>query len=393
MDSSCVCARPRRTRRVAIADAVLVVAVLGALFCWPQRLWGQTCPSAGSVPSPDQGAAFLATTSGDCAIDGSGYVKKQDTGLDPAAYRVHFWATVTGGCQTQKLQCSGLPPSCQCVNDRVYVRNLGTSSVYRNGTLILWIAASGTVQHYNTSGPIGTTSPGWSWKPTSSGTSTFTSIIKTNATPCNLQPTESLGAPLIINVLTCRPEWFSHLGVFFRAPSGPIRIVLPIGFEILYDAALLAAASWEAALGRTITIEHQIDPHAPPCPPDDGLCLTFADDYGSRPGETDCAALDTNTYAPNGEWLGPLVIRLKPSWAMYPVDSQTWLIAHELGHYFGLDNRIHQSCSSGDTVMNYCELPLTDPRPVGTSLGPTQSDAEALLNSTYGPQSKQVCGW
>jgi hypothetical protein len=71
-------------------------------------------------------------------------------------------------------------------------------------------------------------------------------------------------------------------------------------------------------------------------------------------------------------------------------------LAHELGHYFGLENREHSSCTCGNTVMgpslgSTCNDP--NPPPGNCTVDPTDSDQRTLKGATYGNNNRKICGW
>jgi hypothetical protein len=69
-------------------------------------------------------------------------------------------------------------------------------------------------------------------------------------------------------------------------------------------------------------------------------------------------------------------------------------MAHEIAHYFGLDERVHASCSTSDTLMTpgLCYGSNTPP-PGQFPTGLTASDAEAISRSPRGNGNRKVCGW
>jgi hypothetical protein len=308
--------------REGIAATMLSLVAAGGLH-------GQTCQNVPTYPSGDTAGAWVVrTASPACTPTDGGFIKSQESGEPSAAYKVHFRATSTGSCQTRNFGCY----PCQCYDGAVYARNLGTSSVFRNGTLVGYVAAQGGVMTYDTSVPTGTLAGGFNWKPTVEGTFTFTSTVQVNVTPCNLQPFSFPGEPFQVHVMACKPEWFTGPGdVNFHAPPGPITIAVPPGFEDVEEAAQAAAADWEARLGKDITVS----PNAT-CAANDPLCASFTNDHGTLPGDSGCASFRTATYSTStGAWAGSTAVRLELNWNGGHPDNLRWTVAHELGHYLG----------------------------------------------------------
>jgi hypothetical protein len=288
---------------------------------------------------------------------------------------------------------------CGCVNSATYHRNIGTTFLWDSAISATnyfgTIGASLNVQHVDTTVPTGTSSTGVSWSASQLGTHVITSNTGWNQTPCNLNPaTFASDHSFTAHSMVCKPEWYTGgtPAVNYHAPpSGEIKIVIPsAAFEDARGPAEQAAADWGAALGRTITVQ----PGYATCVASDPLCIGFLDDHGTRQNDPPgCASFDPATYATNGEWRGTTNIRFEPNWTGGHSDNLQHTIAHELGHYFGLWNRLHSSCAYTDTVMGPVSCYASQAPPTGTALGPTPSDASALLNSTYGTQVRSICGW
>ena len=206
-------------------------------------------------------------------------------------------------------------------------------------------------------------------------------------------PTQSAIAETSVNTMACLPTWFlddASKTINFHGPLGPITIAVPTDFEVALPAAVYAAAAWQSALGREINVEpNQV------CDARNPLCISFKNDHGTRQGDTGCASLDTASYNPAGEWIGSTAVRFEPVWDTAHTDRLQALIAHELGHYFGLFDRLDASCADPDSIMTYVSTPCysADPLPSGKRTGPSDSDVLALLKSTYGSKVRTTCGW
>ena len=76
-------------------------------------------------------------------------------------------------------------------------------------------------------------------------------------------------------------------------------------------------------------------------------------------------------------------------------------VAHELGHYFGLDNMSDGTCNCNNTIMSAAapsSLQFPDScggpsAPASCALGPTPEDLLKLNRSTYAYGERKVCGF
>lgn len=231
------------------------------------------------------------------------------------------------------------------------------------------------------------------------GAHDFRHYVLTTPTVCSIQPTTHQETHRQVNVISCKPEWWYQQdaqGNFipgspnYQPPPGPITINIPPGFEDAEAAVRAAAAAWATATGRVINVNMNAT-----CSGGSGSCVTIKADHGTLPGDEGCASLGTSSPSPTGEWTDTMSVRLEPGWATASSSRLQRLIAHELGHYFGLWNRMDPSCASGPTVMDAATGPCYDSSayPAGEPLGPTASDVAAIQNGVYGKKNRTVCGW
>jgi hypothetical protein len=206
---------------------------------------------------------------------------------------------------------------------------------------------------------------------------------------CHFNTDTSPTLTKVLNVMQCQPAWYTDPGntIDYHAPLGDIKIAIPTGFSAAQAPAEAAAADWGTALGRTINVVANST-----CATDDPRCVTLSADFVSD----DCGEFQGSSYDTDGQWIGPGKIRMWSTWAGAHPDLLRKYIAHELGHYFGLDNRLN-SCSSADTVMGPSPTACysaTAP-PTGTALGPSSSDIALLLDTVYNSTShvRIACGW
>ncbi|HXG89849.1 MAG TPA: hypothetical protein VNJ02_16085 [Vicinamibacterales bacterium] len=182
---------------------------------------------------------------------------------------------------------------------------------------------------------------------------TFQSVL--DSTSCNIQPTQSALIERSVVSMACKPEWFTGPGdvVNFHPPTGQIVIAVPSEFADAVEPARAAAADWQVALGRTVTVVENSE-----CAPNDPLCVGLRNDHGTLPGDpVGCASLGTATYnATTGTWGGSTAVRFEPNWTGGHADNLRKTIAHELGHYFGLANRLDATCGLDETVMSAGKL-------------------------------------
>ncbi len=238
------------------------------------------------------------------------------------------------------------------------------------------------------------------------GAHDFRHRVVTTATACNITPTTTHPEThRQVNLLTCQPAWFFQQdqygewipgGYNYHAPSGEITINVPPGFGDALDAVQAAAEAYETLLGRVINVNSNAT-----CTGGSGSCVTLGDDHGSLPGDSGCASLGTSSPDASGAWTDTMTIRLESSWVNAHGDRLQHNIAHELGHYFGLWNRLHASCTNG-TIMGASPPPVNPNGPLcndssapasGTITLPTAADALPLLLSTYGNGNRKICGW
>lgn len=239
------------------------------------------------------------------------------------------------------------------------------------------------------------------------GSHEFHHKVVTNPTQCNIQPTTTHPETVrSVNVLSCLPEWwyaqdangnFIPGGNNYQAPPGPITIAIPPQFTPILESIIRAAAAdWASLLGRTITVNANAT-----CPANTGSCVTVRADHGTLPGDTGCASLGTSSPDPNGAWTNTMAIRLAPTiWSGANTERLRRMIAHELGHYFGLWNRQDATCPTDSTIMGDAgggpALPdcyASSPLPPGYTVSPTAGDKSPLVKSTYGNHNRKVCGW
>jgi hypothetical protein len=227
--------------------------------------------------------------------------------------------------------------------------------------------------------------------PTQEGQYLFSFQSQTGATNCT-DPTTSNTIVKRINVTQCKPTWFVNPDntINYHAPLGDITIAVPVGYGAAQAPAEAAAAAWSTALGRSITVKANST-----CSAGDPLCVQLKNDHGSDELDTGCASQGTASYNSAGEWIGATSIRFMPDWSGAHPDVLQRIIAHELGHYFGLFNRLDASCGSADTVMGYSPTACysTTAPPEGTLLGPSASDTFVIQNSVYGDNVRTTCGW
>ena len=366
-------------------NAILLVFVTGV------SLSGQNgCPPLGD-PGTATSTISMKTFNGVCTVQNGGYVRHL------ATYKVHINATVSGGCITRGLHCSGLPPVCMCVVNGTYLRYVGVAALHdaflNPNSPFGSIVAAVNQTSMDSTVPTGTLTNGVTW---SAGLAemerTITSNTSWSATVCGFSPASFASEPFKVNVMACKPEWYVEgtPEVNFRAPAtGTVKIVIPNGLEPLRGPAEDAAADWEAALGRDVEVQSGWGS----CTATDPLCVELADDY---PFNTDgCAEFDMTSADQNGIFTGSSTIRLRADWVNAHVDVLRRKVAHELGHYFGLGNRLAGGCSNLNSVMasGWDGCYSADPAPQGAHVGPSLSDITAVTKSTYGNQVRSTCGW
>jgi hypothetical protein len=232
-----------------------------------------------------------------------------------------------------------------------------------------------------TSGPIGR-------KPNIEGLWTYRFWAVSTATACSIQPTVHPEETLTINVDVCKPEWYVDGGVNIHPGPGAITIAVPSDMGDILIPLASAVGDWEVKTGRSIHIDFG---GSCAVSPPDPLCVRLDDSYAGPAGT--CAVTGGGSYnALTGEWTSSPLINFRAAWTTTDPSVLQKDLAHELGHYFGLGNRFHSSCSCTDTVMtasygSVCNS--TAAPPAGCTLGPTTKDQRLLTNAS----NREVCGW
>jgi hypothetical protein len=187
--------------------------------------------------------------------------------------------------------------------------------------------------------------------------------------------------------------------VNFHAPaSGDIVIAIPLNFPGASTAEPILqqiASDWSAATLRNISVQTDTT-----CALGDALCVELDDDHGTNPNDQGCASLGPPepgySYNPStGVFQGRARIRLEPNWSTSGVhaDRLRKVMAHELGHYFGLYNLDHSSCTASNSIMKgTIDGGCYSPNAPDGVLGPTSSDSNMLL-AVYDTQPRAICGW
>jgi hypothetical protein len=365
-------------------------------------LSGQSgCPPTGS-PGSKTATLSIKSVDASCTLENGGFIRAD------VSYKVHFKAQVSGGCKTFVYQCTGWA-NCTCMETLSYQRGIGTTYLYdyKETPYSYFQAIVPTnqfdIMSIDTTVPTGTSSTGAGWQPFVEGQHTITSSSGWNQTPCNHQPaTFTSDQPFVANVMKCQPKWYmwgTPTLLNMHAPAtGEIRIVIPsTEYEYAREPAKLAASAWATGLGRMVTVVEGYGT----CDGEDPLCITFQQDWGTRPNEPGCAGFQGSSYTSTGVWTGNGTVRLNPDWKSGHPGVVKRTIAHELGHYFGLGNRDHATCDYRNTIMSaLAPVPQgqspcnsTAAPPSDEAQGPTWSDISALQNSTYGNQVRSTCGW
>lgn len=385
--------RQHRRRIWLLLLVGFAIPIAGLPVRLSERVEAQSCPHIPSGGGEDV-QAFITKADGSCTVENGSYVRSW------TSYRVHVLAEAYGQCTTRAAQCSPLP--CTCVTTGTQLRRpTGVGILLYNAHPLSPFSIGpiypndSSLQQWDSRVPGQTTPEGRNWNPYSTlGEAKFRFTETINTTACNILPSSKV-IERTAYVLACKPEWFTG-GTptvnFHGPPSGDIKIVVPSpDFEEARGPAAAAAADWAQALGRNISVQ----PGYNSCASDDPLCIQLKNDHGTQPGDPPgCASLGTATYNPTtGVWAGSTSVRFLPNWTGGHPDNLRKTVAHELGHYFGLWNRLDASCSTANTIMSSGNCYSPDPPPSGTALGPTPEDALPLLKSTYGDEVRNTCGW
>ncbi len=218
---------------------------------------------------------------------------------------------------------------------------------------------------------------------------TYRYWVLTTATACNIQPTTFPEQTIPINVESCKPEWWIDHGQNAHPPqgTGDITIVLPSDMGDIIPTLTDAKVDWENGTGRVIHVLLGGTCDNIPA----GYCIRLDDGYSGG----GCAGTSGEVNLSTGQWVSPTIL-IKDGWQTSNPSVLRHNLAHEIGHYFGLDDRLNSSCGCTDTTMGtaygepgVCNSP--DAPPQGCTLGPTASDLRIVAAGPNG--NRQVCGW
>jgi hypothetical protein len=321
----------------------------------------------------------------DQSLPDGGYVKVSNWPTDITEIRIDAHGSISGHCD---FWWGGnyYPPGWDRVMAHIIIDSAPPTLLSSRFTI--YGGGNGYSNDFDTRVPNDTTGP-WGTRLDEPGEWQFLFKSVTFPTECSF-PTESAVVSRTVHVMTCRPRWFTPAdnSINYHGPAtGDVVIGVPPGFTNAIGPAQAAAADWQAALGRPVYV---LTNHT--CSVNDPLCIGFTNDHGTRDGDEGCASLDTASFTGAGVWTGATAVRFEPDWTGAHPEALRRLIAHEMGHYFGLGNRL--TCGTNDSIMSAFSNCYTDqPMPVGTIFGPTASDASATLHSTYGDHVRTTCGF
>jgi hypothetical protein len=369
-----------------------------------------TCPPVGSAGG-ETVEGFVKNETTGCTATHDGYIRKTYGNPPIHKYRLDVHATSAGGCTLRRLaddnqSCivnTAVTPNPQqrgivamkaeilvgpdCVSPATPPCSIAPTMWPVNGSnqttnqdQDVDSRVSGSV--YNNNVPI--------WTIVNYGTTTLRFKSSIYSTSCMLSPIEKT-TNFVVHVLECLPEWKLEEGLNLHPPaSGPVKIVLPsAAFESARGPATDAAYDWSQSLGRSVSVQSGYGT----CETTDELCIQLDAEYvGSG-----CAGFAGGTYDTSGVYTSSGRIKFPSNWNSgsphYNVIRVT--IAHELGHYFGLANRLGAGCGNYNTVMHYSPTACwssTAPS-VDDKLGPTSEDISPIQNATYGNNVRSTCGW
>jgi hypothetical protein len=401
-------------RRGLLVAGIVGIAALsrtdGAVYCQ----FGGCVNTASGVTNPPQLNPIIESLDG-CTADG---VAASSTLQDGAWVRAGKYVTVGASASTSG-QCNKFgwhpyPTKCDPMGTELRtILNVDTYEILPSGAQnpsqfqhlkLTNQFGGGTVylQSIDSSVPGSTNGPFLFWL-TAEGVHDFRESVATAPTACSIQPTNHSESHRPVNVMECKPEWFTRQdsqgnpipgSANYHAPPGPITIIIPAGFEAAEAAARAAAAAWAAALNIVINVNM-----GGTCSIGSGTCVTMSGDHGTLPTDIGCASFRGAGSTSDGTWNDTGTIRLMSTWQDAHPNRLQHTIAHELGHYFGLWNRVDPSCAGPSTIMNGgagapgggCNSSsVPDP---AYPLGPTAADIAALKNGTYGQHNRTICGW
>jgi hypothetical protein len=208
-----------------------------------------------------------------------------------------------------------------------------------------------------------------------------------NTTICNIQPATSPTSSSRINAVSCLPRFnltFDPSGdpVIAHVQEGAEKIKIYPPEGKLRIAAEAAASAWSAGLkARGINIDFE----TAACAASDPRCIRVSEE---SPGADNCAGAVIPGVTPEGYPSASPLLRIASSG--WDQDYLNFLLTHELGHLFGLNN---STCPVDRSVMwgghsNCGEFPAAPPTP---STVPTPSDFVAAATTGYRNGTTATC--
>jgi hypothetical protein len=189
-----------------------------------------------------------------------------------------------------------------------------------------------------------------------------------------------------MNVLACAPK-------FFLSPSNHIVHFQPTQIQIytalsgtkIRDAIDAVATAYSNSLSNVSFVRTEVDCGTGP------TCLRIDD--ASLPNACAATAGNTTGNASNGEITGNATITLRSDWSTSSItpNALKYRLAHEMGHYLGLDDHYDgvNPCDPTYSVMHApiaCDYSPNDPFPKISNYLP-------INNTVYAGGPRTSCGF
>jgi hypothetical protein len=214
--------------------------------------------------------------------------------------------------------------------------------------------------------------------------------IHAASTECFI-PTDSPVHSRTINAVACLPRfvqfqqgpWLTQ----FPQDGTPLRVVYEPGLSAVVISAFDAWKSKLLAAGLTNfdydTVDiSQVPANVDPCDNRGGNCVWVGHNLVDCADSSSCGCSRPGNRS-NGVRTTLSTISIQNS--SWSASFKTWVVEHELGHLFGLDDATQ--CDSGASVMT------TSACNSAVSASPTQSDAIPVAAAVYQGGSLKTCGW